>query len=79
MAEPDVPAKAPKMLELSAGTYFWCSCGKSGKQPFCDGAHAGSEFTPTKFELKEDAKVAMCMCKHSGAGVFCDGSHRKLD
>lgn len=78
MSSPEIPAKQPVMLDLEAGTYFWCSCGKSGKQPFCDGAHAGSEFKPVKFEIQEDTKAAMCMCKHSSVPVYCDGSHRKL-
>ncbi|MEL6134207.1 MAG: CDGSH iron-sulfur domain-containing protein [Bacteroidota bacterium] len=65
-------------MEVEPGTYYWCSCGKSGKQPFCDGAHRGSEFTPMKVEITETQKVAFCGCKHSSASPFCDGAHAKL-
>ncbi len=76
--EPVVAQKAPYVLEMEAGTYFWCQCGKSAKQPFCDGAHQGTGFTPTKQEITEKKKVAWCGCKHSATKPFCDGAHRKL-
>jgi CDGSH-type Zn-finger protein len=76
--EPRVAQKGPYVLELKAGTYWWCACGRSTHQPFCDGSHKGSGFEPVKVELAEPAKVALCGCKHSGARPFCDGTHRKL-
>ena len=78
MNNPTVPQKAPYVKEMAAGTYYWCSCGKSANQPFCDGAHKGSGFTPVKMVLTEAKKVAWCGCKHSKNGACCDGSHAKL-
>ncbi|MEM7372408.1 MAG: CDGSH iron-sulfur domain-containing protein [Bacteroidota bacterium] len=78
MAEPNIPQKQPYVLELEAGTYFWCACGKSSKQPFCDGAHHGSEFSPVKTVLEEGKKVALCGCKITGNQPFCDGKHKHL-
>lgn len=75
---PTIAQKSPIVKEMPAGTYYWCSCGLSKNQPFCDGSHKGSAFTPVKVELAEAKKVAWCACKHSGNGAFCDGSHSKL-
>jgi CDGSH-type Zn-finger protein len=55
----------PAVLELEAGKYFYCTCGLSDKQPFCNGAHKGTNFTPMAFELKEKTKVALCQCKET--------------
>ncbi len=78
MAEPLIPQKAPIVQKLEPGTYWWCACGRSQKQPFCDGAHQGTGFAPRKVELTEPKTVAWCGCKHSHNGAFCDGSHGKL-
>jgi len=59
-------------------SYYWCSCGKSAKQPFCDGSHKGSDFTPVKFTTKESKKVFFCGCKATGKSPLCDGSHNKF-
>jgi len=78
MEKPKIAQKAPYVLDLEPGTYYWCACGKSSKQPFCDGSHKGSTIVPTKVEITETKKVALCGCKHSKNGAFCDGSHQKL-
>ena len=78
MSDPVIAQKAPYALELEAGTYYWCACGKSKTQPFCDGSHKGSEFSPIKFELTEKTKVWMCGCKHSAKKPYCDGTHKTL-
>lgn len=76
--DPVVCQKAPYVLEVEPGTYWWCSCGKSSKQPFCDGSHKGSAFKPEKVQVTEKKKVAFCGCKHSNKGALCDGTHRGL-
>ncbi len=76
--QPTIAAKEPAILELEPGTYYWCSCGKSAKQPFCDGSHAGTSFVPQVLEITEKQTVALCQCKHSKKGAFCDGSHKQL-
>jgi CDGSH-type Zn-finger protein len=78
MGDPIVAAKQPAILTLSAGTYFWCACGRSQNQPFCDGSHQGTGHTPVKLVLEQEKKVALCQCKHTGNPPHCDGSHRKL-
>jgi len=76
---PNIAQKSPFAVDVTAGTsYYWCSCGKSQKQPFCDGSHQGSTFNPTKFDATENKTVYFCGCKHSKNGVFCDGSHNAL-
>jgi len=75
---PVVASKMPAVMELKPGEYWWCSCGKSSKQPFCDGSHKGSKFAPQKVELTEEKNIALCNCKQSENGAFCDGAHSKL-
>ena len=78
MAEPVCAAKAPCAVELAPGDYWWCACGKSQKQPFCDGSHKGSEFTPLKFRIAAAEKKFLCACKRTKNPPFCDGSHKAL-
>lgn len=79
MSTPRIAQKAPFPVEVQAGkTYYWCSCGKSANQPFCDGAHKGSEFAPTPYTAEKDGTVYFCGCKHSAKGALCDGGHAKL-
>ena len=58
-------------------SYFWCSCGLSSKQPFCDGSHKNTEFSPIKFIADETKKMFFCTCKQTNNQPFCDGSHNK--
>ena len=58
-------------------SYYWCSCGKSSKQPFCDASHKGTEFTPVVFKAEETKKMFFCSCKQTDGQPFCDGSHNK--
>ena len=58
-------------------SYFWCSCGLSSKQPFCDGSHKNTEFSPVKFIADETKKMFFCTCKQTNNQPFCDGSHSK--
>ena len=78
MANPDIPQKSPYMLDLEPGTYWWCACGRSKNQPFCDGSHKGSEFSPVKLTLDEAKTVFLCGCKHTHNAPFCDGTHNKI-
>lgn len=78
MTSPHIAQKAPYAVELAAGDYWWCSCGKSAKQPFCDGTHKGSEFSPMKFTIEETKKVWLCGCKNTAGKPFCDGTHKSL-
>ena len=79
MSEPVIADKKPAVLDLAAGSYWWCRCGRSKKQPFCDGAHKqGTDFTPLEFKLDQPKRVALCQCKHTGNAPFCDGMHTKL-
>jgi CDGSH-type Zn-finger protein len=79
MSEPIISQKSPYPVAVEVlNTYFWCACGKSAKQPFCDGSHKGTDFTPVKFEATETKTVYFCGCKHSAQKPFCDGSHAKL-
>lgn len=76
---PKVAQTAPYPVDVTAGkSYFWCTCGQSSKQPFCDGSHKGSGFEPMKYEAEEDRKVFFCGCKATGKAPMCDGSHSKL-
>jgi CDGSH-type Zn-finger protein len=78
MATPKIADTKPMVMELAAGDYFWCTCGQSSNQPFCDGGHKGTDFTPQKFTLEAKQKVAMCLCKHTQNPPFCDGAHANL-
>jgi CDGSH-type Zn-finger protein len=79
MSSPAVPQKAPYAVPVEAGkAYWWCACGKSAKQPFCDGSHKGGEFTPVAYTAPATATVYFCGCKHSSKAPLCDGSHKAL-
>ena len=79
MPTPEMPQKAPYPVEVEAGkSYYWCACGKSASQPFCDGSHKGSEFSPTRFKAEESKTVYFCGCKQSKNGALCDSTHRSL-
>lgn len=79
MTAPHIAQKSPYAVEVEAGkTYFWCACGQSKKQPFCDGSHAGSSFRPREYRANEPKTVYFCGCKHAKDGILCDGTHRKL-
>jgi len=75
---PHIAKKSPFVLPMQPGTYYFCTCGLAKSQPFCDGSHKGSAFTPRKVDITEAKTVAWCGCKHSLSGAFCDGSHAKL-
>ena len=78
MNEPIIAQKSPIVQKVEPGTYFWCACGRSKGQPFCDGSHKGTGFAPLKTEIAEAKTVAWCGCKHTKNAPFCDGSHARF-
>lgn len=77
--EPRIAHRKGFYFEVKAGQrYLWCSCGRSANQPFCDGSHAGTGFSPVLFEARADEDVIFCGCKHTGRRPFCDGAHNNL-
>jgi CDGSH-type Zn-finger protein len=79
MTEPVIAARHPFAVDVTAGkTYFWCACGLSKSQPFCDGSHKVTDLTPISYKATKDATVYFCGCKHSGTKPICDGTHAKL-
>ncbi len=78
MDQPVIVQKHSLKMEMEPGTYFWCSCGRSKNQPFCDGSHRGTSFRPVKVTIDKPQRVKWCMCRHSKEGPFCDNSHRQL-
>ena len=78
MAEPVVFRKFPFVQPALPGTYWWCACGRSNTQPFCDGSHQGTGLGPCKVDIAATRTVAWCGCKHTRTPPFCDGSHSVL-
>lgn len=80
MDEPKIALKQPIAIQLKQGeTYYYCTCGRSSNQPFCNGAHEGTSFTPLKFEATIDGTSHLCMCKHTKNPPYCDGTHDTLE
>ncbi|WP_317932944.1 CDGSH iron-sulfur domain-containing protein [Halioxenophilus sp. WMMB6] len=78
MSTPKRASDTPYAVTVEQGkSYFWCACGLSAKQPFCDGSHKGSEFTPVKYEATDSKEVYFCGCKATQNAPLCDGSHKK--
>lgn len=74
-----VASKTPFAVDVESGKdYYWCSCGRSKAQPFCDGSHQGTTLTPHKYTAEENKTVYFCGCKQSANTMFCDGTHQKV-
>ena len=78
MVSPKIAAKQPVQINLEKGEHYWCACGHSKSQPFCDGSHRGTGIEPLAFTVDEPQEGYLCMCKHSKSPPFCDGSHNHL-
>lgn len=79
MTTPKIAQKAPYAVELAAGkTVYWCRCGLSARQPFCDGSHKDTGISPMPYTPEKDGKAWLCGCKHSASPPLCDASHKAL-
>jgi CDGSH iron-sulfur domain-containing protein 3 len=77
--KPVMAQKAPYAANVEAGkSYWWCACGRSKNQPFCDGSHKDTGMVPVEYKATTTGQVWFCGCKHNGGGVLCDGSHKKF-
>ncbi len=78
MDQPERASDTPFAIEVEAGkSYYWCACGKSANQPFCDGSHKGTSFNPMKYDATESKRVFFCGCKATSNQPLCDGSHKQ--
>ncbi len=76
---PEIARKAPFPVEVETGkTYFWCACGRSATQPFCDGSHKATSIRPLKYTAEKAGRVFFCGCKRSGQTPLCDGTHKTV-
>lgn len=79
MADPEIGGTEPIAVEVEEGKmYWWCTCGRSKGQPFCDGSHKDTDFIPQGWEAPKTGKVFLCACKQTAKGPFCDGAHNNL-
>lgn len=79
MSEPVIAQKSPYAIEVEEGKrYFWCECGKSKEQPFCDTAHVGTDFRPVRYKAEASETRYFCGCKQTKTPPFCDGTHNSL-
>ncbi len=76
--KPKIAQKEPYGVECEPGQHWWCACGRSQNQPFCDGSHKGTGFSPVMVEIEEKKTVWLCGCKHTGTQPFCDGTHKNV-
>jgi CDGSH-type Zn-finger protein len=79
MSDPLVAGKEPIELTLEPGEYWWCACGRSKSQPWCDGSHSGTAFNPLPVKVETAGQYFLCACKHTANAPFCDGAHELLD
>ncbi len=78
MSDPIVAQRFPYEVELKPGEHYWCACGRSKTQPFCDGSHQGTGITPVRINQAKMEKVYLCGCKRTKTPPYCDGTHKSL-
>jgi len=79
MKPPKIAQRGPYLVKLEAGrSYYWCACGRSFRQPFCDASHAGSGHGPVRYRAEETGVARICGCKQTKTPPYCDGSHERL-
>ena len=78
MTKPKIAARKPMRVDLEPGEHHWCACGESNAQPFCDGSHRGTSFTPLAFQVGQAEEAHLCLCKRTQNPPYCDGTHAKL-
>lgn len=78
MDKPVVAVRFPALVQLPKGVHYWCACGRSRRQPFCDWSHEGTGFAPMKIELLEKRNMTLCQCKQTQCPPHCDSSHSRL-
>ncbi|MEI8102104.1 MAG: CDGSH iron-sulfur domain-containing protein [Chlorobium sp.] len=71
--------KKPYIIKEQPGTKYYCGCGRSKNQPYCDGSHKGSEFFPRSVVIEAEKTVAICSCNKSASLPFCDGAHKRSE
>jgi CDGSH-type Zn-finger protein len=77
--DPMIATRGPLAVDVEAGkTYYWCACGRSAQQPFCDGSHRGGNFAPMPYTAAQPGRVYFCGCKRSSKAPLCDGTHKTL-
>jgi CDGSH-type Zn-finger protein len=76
--EPIIASRKPFVGEIEPGEYWWCACGRSQNQPFCDGSHKGTRFSPICLTIQAPQRIALCNCKKTAKTPFCDGAHKDL-
>ena len=79
MTEPVIAQKSPIPVDVEEGKdYWWCTCGKSKSQPFCDSSHSGTDYLPMQYTATESKTIYFCACKQTSNKPLCDGTHSKL-